>query len=260
MFQGHVGLLQESWVCEIYRLSVDLEVHSNFFLVRWKCFLSKRLLQSIRYTSYQTNMPFYTWTEKATPGMFQWLSTRESVLWSGSSFLHQSISHFAFAPFSPFWLCSTCFSQLSPSLHLSLSLSLSPFSLCLYWFCGSVRSMLLALFDRGSEMESQAAKWNQSLFFPSLALFPHSTATSENFIGFELCVCEMSSLCSDCQPIFVPLSWFQLPMPLFSHLPNSLQFNSYRLCGCQKLTSFQQWLIAQVCSFPPWYSSSPACA
>lgn len=108
------------------------------------------------------------------------------------------------------------FFKLSPSLHPSLSLSLSPCSLCLYWFCGSARSMLLALFLM------EGVRWSLGLpneiklkTFPSLSLFPRNRRKPHRL---WTCMCEMSSLCSDCQPISAPPSpWFSAPHPsLFS--------------------------------------------
>lgn len=96
----------------------------------------------------------------------------------------------------PLWICSfllilTLLYLLFnfPPLYIHHSLYLCLLSLCLYWFCGSARSMLLAHFDRGSEMESQAAKWNQSLLFPPPSLFslvpPQEAQTS---LALNLCV------------------------------------------------------------------------
>lgn len=150
-------------------------------------------------------------------------------------FPHHSIYHT-----SIFWLHLLTLSlhfyfKLSP--HLSLSLSLSPCSLCLYWFCGSVHSMLLALFDRGSEMESQSAKWNQSLFFsspPSLCSFaPLQQARTPSALNLrvwnELSLLWLSShLCALSLVLCSPSLFF------FSHLPALIQFDVISLCYCQK--------------------------
>lgn len=150
-------------------------------------------------------------------------------------FPHHSTSHTSMCSLHLLTLPFHFYSKLSQ--HLSLSLSLSACSLCLYWFCGSVSSMLLALFDGGSEMESQSAKWNQSLFFfislpPSV---PSLRCNKRELHQLWTCVCEMSSLCSDCLPISVPFLLFLAPHCFLfpPHLPGLIQFDVF-LCVTSK--------------------------
>lgn len=141
------------------------------------------------------------------------------------------------------------FSNFLP-LHIYHSLYLHLPALCVCIdFCGSERSMLFALFDRGSEMESQAAEWNQSPFFSSssLSLFPRSTETSANSISFEL-VCVKWALCAlIVNPSLSPFSCSLTPPHSFFSLTSQILLSLTLLCYCQKLTPFPRWLSAQVC-------------
>lgn len=130
---------------------------------------------------------------------------------------------------------------LSPSLHLLLycvplylfkkkvllvysyhSLYLCLLALCVCIDFVAVHALCFSpLFDRGSEMESQAAKWNQSLFFSLFS--PATLQQTQTPLALNLCLWN---------ELFV--LWLSPRLSLLSYAPQ-VQLSNINLHVCQKV-------------------------
>lgn len=145
--------------------------------------------------------------------------------------------------------CSFLLNFRPTPLHILHSLYLCLLALCVCIDFVAVHAPCFSLFfffDVGSEMDSQAAKWNQSPFSLTSLFSPQQAQTPS---ALNWCVWNELSVLWLSTHLFSPPASFSAP-PSVCPPQRLFLFDSFHLCGCQKWASFT-WFNTDVCLFSP---------